>query len=357
MNGEKHGTGRLLGELLTDARLCSASFATAYLTGSGWKFLRPALETAVLQRGRRVRLLVGIKDCFTDPEALAAACRLSKVSENRFQIRISRNPRFHAKLYLFEHKKKATVITGSANLTSDGLFKDGEFSLRVDGPVTHSSVRDLQRWFDSQFDDGRDVENGILTLYRAVWSRTQLARTSSNSVNKDLMKALRPIPPAGNFPGEAQSPRPERATWRASIEDVLSDQAEEQLQMNGDWYRRAEPDFICFPNRPRAFDRVQRGDGLLVFDFSRGKRKGLARPATVLGTQSYPRTKDGKHFLVLRYARKGSRRMTTQYTRSLVERGFVKRKGDMVTTLSELRGRKLAIARDDYAKLLALKRR
>jgi HKD family nuclease len=371
-NKKKSSTGRSIGDLLADPELLSADMASAYLSHKGWKVLYPALEKAILARGRKIRLLVSTKDSFTDPEALEAAQRLSKTSgkhktkdkhkanDKLFQVRLSRNPRFHAKAYLFEFPQRTTVIIGSANLTSQGLRTDGELSLRIDVPSGDPSVQGLRAWFTQEFENGRVVDPILLNAYRRARPKNAGKAPRTSAARQSFLKALRAVNPESDDSDDT-SPEEKRVVWQASIHYAISDRSEHRLERDADWYRGSEPEFICHASRPRAFEDVKENDKVLVFDFTDGKRNGWARPATVIETNDYPRTDDGRYFLVLRYSKKGRKRLSRNYKGSLVDRGFAK-SGSALTKILDAPLRRmgksqLQVAKDDFGVPLGLTRR
>jgi HKD family nuclease len=360
-NKRGNDTGRVLAKLLGERNLGSAALASAYLTRKGWGLLRPALEKAVAARGRTVRLLVGIKDYFSEPRALEAVHRLVKASGGRLQARISRNPRFHAKAYLFERGGKTTVIAGSANLTSGGLRVDGELSIQVEGSSDDPSVERLQRWFDDEFVSARVLDREILDAYRRARPDRASRASPAGVRRRRFLQILQAITPeSGRRPdGTSLSDlreRTERIIWHAEIGDVLSKGAEKELREDADWYRGQEPALICYSNRPASFAEVKPGDKILVFDFSGGKERRWACPATVRETHDYPPTEGGRFFLVLRYARKGRRKLTRDYVRSLLRRGFARNRKALHATLRRMGVQKLLVAAEDFGRPLGLSR-
>jgi hypothetical protein len=114
------------------------------------------------------------------------------------------------------------------------------------------------------------------------------------------------------------------AWWMAGIQAELDDRSMIQLREDAEWFRRREPNLICFPTRPAAFDKIQPGDRVVVFDYSGGGRKTWMRVASVVDPHDYPRTPDGGFFLVNRYRKRGRKRLTKKYVQSLVDRGFIR---------------------------------
>jgi hypothetical protein len=129
----------------------------------------------------------------------------------------------------------------------------------------------------------------------------------------------------------------------------MSDRGTAQLKDAAAWFEGREPHFICYPTLPPAFKRAKKGDWVVVFDWSNGKTKGRVKIAKLLEMHDYPSTKDGRYFLVLRYRRRGNRRLTKVYWRSLVERGFVSGKQSLARVVLQGLGRgRLEILKQDF---------
>ena len=115
------------------ARLHTAShvsLAVAFITRSGVEeIVQPLREAA--GRGK-VRLLTGLYQKVTQPEALEVLLRLQRQTKVRLETRVSCDPTFHRKLYLLQRGTTAYVIIGSSNLTREGLQSGGELNALVE---------------------------------------------------------------------------------------------------------------------------------------------------------------------------------------------------------------------------------
>ena len=343
----------MLSDHLRNSGLRSAWLASAYLTLPGWKRLRPAIEVAV-DRGRQVQLLVSIKDYFTHPDALEAALRLS-LKEKRFQLRISRNPRFHAKAYLFDLGARTTALIGSANVTTGGMQIDGDLSLQVDAPSDSRSMISMRRWFADEFDEehSRHLDQPLLDAYRKVCPKAPSAPPISAKASSDLHALLNTKTPEAE--STSAGPNEDRSVttvlWQMHIDGDLSPEAAEQLK-TADWFATREPAVICFGAEPGQFSHVRKGHRVLVFDFSTGLRKGRMRPASVIETHDYPPTDDGRLFIVLKYARTGSKMLTTEFKKHLRAIGFGPSKKAFTWNLRRVPARLRSALRDEFGKAI-----
>jgi hypothetical protein len=281
--------------------------------------MRPAIDAAI-DRGKRVGLLVSIKDYFTDPDALHAALRLSR-RKARFQIKLSRNPRFHAKGYLFDFGSRAVALIGSANMTTGGMRIDGDLSMEVEAPSSAGAMVSVRRWFTAQFDDehAQLLDQPLLDAYRRARPRTSSKQPRLSKAELDLRALLKARTPES----ETTTPEPigKPALWQLFIGGHLSPKADAQLEA-ADWYADKTPAVACFGREPRGFNSLRRGQKVLVFDYSSGKRKGRLRPASIVETHDYPPTEDGRLFVVLKYARRGTKTLTPKFTDRLRTLGF-----------------------------------
>jgi len=125
---ENRGPNTLLNLLNSELpRAIDVRIAVAFITFSGLEDLLPTLQ-GVASRGR-VRILCGLYQGFTEPRALRTLLRLQQRSGGRFEVRLSKDVRFHQKIYIVGRKTTATIIVGSSNMTGEGLRSSGEFSI------------------------------------------------------------------------------------------------------------------------------------------------------------------------------------------------------------------------------------
>jgi len=90
--------------------LCRADridIAVAFITQAGLTEILQALRQ-VAGRGQ-VRILTGLYQGFTEPEALRMLLRVQDQTEGRLSVRLSTEPNFHRKLYLV--KRTRTAVT------------------------------------------------------------------------------------------------------------------------------------------------------------------------------------------------------------------------------------------------------
>lgn len=93
------------------------------------------------------------------------------LSNERIQLKLYLEERFHAKAYLFERAEgniftpKDVCVVGSSNLTLSGLHSNTE----LNAPVYHESVRQLKDWFDDLWHDAVDFDAELLEVFEDSW--------------------------------------------------------------------------------------------------------------------------------------------------------------------------------------------
>jgi HKD family nuclease len=106
------------------SRASEVSIAVAFVTQAGLdEIIQPLRQVAT---EGRVRLLTGLYQYTTEPEALDTLLRVQKETPGRFSVCLSIEPKFHRKVYLVGNNTQTTVIIGSSNLTKEGLLSGGE---------------------------------------------------------------------------------------------------------------------------------------------------------------------------------------------------------------------------------------
>ncbi len=108
--------------------------ATAFLKMSGLNLLLPSIKRH-LKNNKPITIIAGQHFGLTEPAALKVLFNLfkNKVNANLLLDKAEDNNRvFHPKLFLFKTKGKATIISGSANITKGGLTSNQEVSLCIE---------------------------------------------------------------------------------------------------------------------------------------------------------------------------------------------------------------------------------
>lgn len=109
--------------------------AVAYIDMHGLKLVEDRVKTDQ-SNIRNVRLLVDLKSCSTNPNAVRRMVKLSEECPDRFKCKeyyVNGHPHeiLHSKLLISADGNSVTFLTGSCNLTQNGLVRNREHGLLV----------------------------------------------------------------------------------------------------------------------------------------------------------------------------------------------------------------------------------
>src|SRR5579864_781943 len=116
---------------------------TAFLHVQGLEAVQSRLRDAA-KRKARIRIYVGLSECFTHPDALTDLYRLLQPSGQLFLC----DPPyiFHPKIYCGVKAGKYSMVIGSANLTGRGLTRNKEASILQQGKTKSSEFIQLESY-------------------------------------------------------------------------------------------------------------------------------------------------------------------------------------------------------------------
>lgn len=124
-------------------------WASAFITNAGLNSVHYLLTAATNKR--KVRLLTGFYQGFTDPSAIKSLLKAQEKSNGRLEVRISNDPHFHWKSYFIFNGQTVQCVVGSSNLTNDGLNTSGEFNLAISLPRKSAEFRQVHRVFENHW--------------------------------------------------------------------------------------------------------------------------------------------------------------------------------------------------------------
>lgn len=158
--------------------------AVAFLKTSGYEIVEKELRAA-LKRGTKINLIVGLDFGISEYDALYKLLQLfgKYKNANLFFAQGSKGV-FHPKLYLFNNKKSATIITGSSNFTKGGFSDNIEYSLRVDSSLSSKLYKDSLKTFENLIKSTEVFEASFLTLEKYK----PFQRSQSDIRNKKLQQ-------------------------------------------------------------------------------------------------------------------------------------------------------------------------
>lgn len=105
----------------------------------------------------QVRMVTGLYHYFNRKKCLKDLQRLSRRYDGYLDVRISRNPSFHWKFYLFRTKNGWSSFIGSANFTETGLSSDGELLLMLNLTDAAAQKANLPKVFQKEFEDAKKI--------------------------------------------------------------------------------------------------------------------------------------------------------------------------------------------------------
>ena len=177
-----------------------ADIASAFVSPAAIKRLDSALSRAKKEkRSLKIRLIFGLYQRFTPPQALDKMHDLQKAHPGKLFVRVARNNRFHWKLYTFRKGNSRRLYVGSANFTEDGLGASGELSVKLTTKASDSIARSLETEFDALWQKGAFLLNqDVLDKYWKVKRPPEIvtAPKKDDAISALLEKAERlPAPP------------------------------------------------------------------------------------------------------------------------------------------------------------------
>lgn len=270
--------------------------AVAFISSSGLSHLLPALQR-VASRGE-VRILTGLYQGITDPRALSTLLDIQEQTRGCLSVRISRESKFHRKLYLVRAGGNVKAVVGSSNLTSDGLSSGGELNVYLSSAARSAPMRRLLRAFDD------DWENRAVPLDEEIIGRYAQSQSVKQQKARTKSLPLRSILGTRTTSRRAKDERPESpiSFWRDSVDGFVSKQTVAIIASTTDWDERGYSWYSAGSHRFKLKDRI------LMFDFT----KDSVQMVQVVGiTRTAVRTPDGVHFVAYKPGRgQKARRLT-----------------------------------------------
>ena len=135
----------------------------------------------------KIHWLVGI-DLPTHPDVLETLMKHSFESDRvHSKVFISRE-NFHPKVYIIVRPDGTiSAYVGSANATAGGFKNNIEMTFRI---VDNTQCSDLIFWFNSLFENGREIRQDFLDKYRRYFYRVQARNASSKSDTDQLKRSF-----------------------------------------------------------------------------------------------------------------------------------------------------------------------
>ncbi len=289
--------------------------AAAFLTSSGVDAILYVLKK-VARKGT-VRVLTGLYQGFTEPDALRKLHRVQNETNGRLSVSVSRDGHFHWKCYFVKRSKTASLVVGSSNLTGDGLRQTGELNVVLTVAIGSKPYRDVTSLFESHWkSNAAPLTDLILTKYE-TW--------------KEKAGGLPPRPsvPIRTILGGSSPPRSKKGLgtgrfWRTGINGYLEDKTETVLKDTTNWERQG---YLYFSTWNCSF---REGDRVVLFDMA----DKVIRIVEIKDTTETPvMTDDGVHFAAYQAVRGvPTRRLVANRWRFLKQSQLLKRRSEAGST-------------------------
>lgn len=300
-----------LRDTLTDLlkRSADVSLAVAFVTTGGLDAILGPLQ-GVAGRGK-VRIVVGLYQCVTEPQALRTLLRLQRSTKGTVSVRLSREPGFHRKVYLLRTRGTLHAITGSSNLTKEGLSSGGELNSLFSMDAKTPSARRIAQVFEDEWSSHHSVP---LTQARIeAYAKQRGSQKPSHVLSKQDLRTILGASPRHESADEPSTPI---ALWQTWIEGGVKESTESWVFQETDWDRRGW-DWFAIPVCPR----FGTADRLVIFDFH-NKSICLASVRSV-ARRAGPCT-DGRHFVAYKELPRSHRRFSETLWDRLREIGITK---------------------------------
>lgn len=267
-----------------------AEIATAFITPAAARNLEHVLSLSKSAKRRlRIRLIFGLYQRFTSPDAVRFLLRLQRKYPGALFIKVARNERFHWKYYCFRKGSARRFYVGSANFTQDGLSAEGELTLKATASTHDAITKSLQEEFERVWqneDESLPLNATFIKLYDRV-SRPPAFITRPEE-DDPVRRILRKPERRKRKPTRAANPR------IVFIDEYLSDETAEVVEVETSWHRKRWF-YIC--RRQKSQFELDRDAHInLLADFLDGPGRRWIEFARVVDTAELD-TPDGKYFI------------------------------------------------------------
>jgi HKD family nuclease len=262
--------------------------ASAFITSWSVRQLREYLESG----SKNIRLLIGLFGRFNKQKDLKSLLELQNEFAGKFQVRISKNPKFHWKYYFFHSKSIYTTYIGSANFTREGLDKEGELMIRVTSNSLRGLCGDSSRSFIKLWEQSIKIEEFPIAHYREI---KRPPKEDINNPTDDTLKKLLSNP---SFISNKKTSNSGNIQLRyIRVKDNISKKTEIIIDKYHSTWNKSNYNFICFPYIG-DFKVAAASEFLLHQFWENGK--WYFNIERVLDYDSSLETPDGKYFVAFK---------------------------------------------------------
>ena len=310
-----------------------ADIAVAFITDAGLAGILPYLRQ-VASIGK-VRVITGLYQGVTEPRALRTLLRAQEETRGNLSVKLSKEPKFHRKMYITENKSTVTAIVGSSNLTKEGLISGGELSIAFTfSKDAKGTFNKLNQAFE------KDWEHYSVALsdaqIRGYEEYHRESKEKSKLISIPLQKILgkKTIHQKGEVSIDKSN-----AFWRHYITGFVKKQTKQIISQQTNWDEK-NYNWYCAGKH-----KFKNNNGLLMFDFA----DNFASLVKIMETTEV-NTPDGRYFVAFKQLGNTQRkRLKKTLWDSLKSLGIIKNRND-ANNYRKLSQRKWEMLKDIFYK-------
>ncbi|MCD7121646.1 phospholipase D-like domain-containing protein [Limosilactobacillus albertensis] len=145
----------------------SYTFAVAFITDPMISNLKPIFKD-LSQKGVRGRILTSTYLYFNRPVVFQELLKLPNV-----EVKIADVDGFHQKGYIFQHQGYQTIIIGSANLTTNALMRNYEWSLQINSLDGGDIVDQVSSNVESEWNKAMRLTRQWIAKYENLYKKNK----------------------------------------------------------------------------------------------------------------------------------------------------------------------------------------
>lgn len=197
----------VLADLQEELAKCQSFYiSVAFITQSGIALIKSQLSD-LMDKGIKGKILISPYLDFNDPVAMQELLKLKNV-----EVRLTpESMQMHAKFYLFEHKGKQVLISGSSNLTHNALKINYEWNIKLTSTYNGELIRATKLEFDKIWDKSDQLTDERISSYARKRQKTirfdqlkdedtaeyQLGQIRPNKMQQEALRGLAAIRRSG----------------------------------------------------------------------------------------------------------------------------------------------------------------
>lgn len=197
----------VLADIQEELAKCQSFYiSVAFITQSGIALIKSQLSD-LMDKGIEGKILISPYLDFNDPIAMQELLKLKNV-----EVRLTpESMQMHAKFYLFEHKGKQVLISGSSNLTHNALKINYEWNIKLTSTYNGELIRATKLEFDKIWDKSDRLTEERISSYARKRQKTirldqfkdedtteyQLGQIRPNKMQQEALRGLAAIRRSG----------------------------------------------------------------------------------------------------------------------------------------------------------------